>query len=154
MPKVCLIFSLEFECEMSSDEAGYIGDYRSSLVPRDDGSDLFRRISLAVFEAIIEDWTAESLELYQATAAPVAVRQLPDDTIEIGSALQYQLQGQLVGGSTRNYVPPSSVREFLSLAVSGSRVLEDETVLCRVVWVSSGEVAEALFSLLPETHSA
>ena len=139
---------------MSTDEAGYIGDYRSSLVPHDDGSDLFRRISLAVFEAIIEDWTAESLALYQATAAPVAIRQLPDDTIESGSALQYQLQGQLVGGNARNSLPPPSVREFLCLAVSGSRVLEDETALCRVVWVASGEVAEPVFSLLPETRSA
>ena len=139
---------------MSIDEAGYIGDYRNSLVPKDDGTDLFRRISLAVFEAMIEDWTAESLALYQATAAYVSVRQLPDDTIESGSSLQNQLEAQLVGGSARNLLQPPSVREFLTLVVSGSRVLEGETALCRVVWVSSGEVAEPLFSLLPEAQSA
>lgn len=140
---------------MSADEAGYIGDYRSSLVPSDDGSDVFRRVSQAIFEAIIEDWTAESLALYQATAAPVAIRQLPDETIESGSARQNQLQGQLVGGrGGLNSLQPPSVREFLSLAVSGSRVMEAETALCRVVWVSSGEVAEPVFSLLPETQPA
>ena len=139
---------------MSTDEAGYIGDYRSSLIPQDDGSDVFRRVSQAIFEAIIEDWTAESLALYQATAAPVAIRQLPDDTIESGSPRQNRLQGQLVGGSAWNSLQPPGVREFLSLAVSGSRVLEDETALCRVVWVSSGEVAEPVFSLLPETQPA
>ena len=139
---------------MSTDEAGHIGDYRNSLVPSDDGSDLFRRVSQAIFEAIVEDWTAESLALYQATAAPVAIRQLPDDTIESGSSLQYQAKVQLVGGSAGNLHQPLSVQGFLSLAVSGSRVLEDETALCRVVWVSSGEVAEPVFSLLPETRSA
>ena len=121
-----------------------------SGVAADDGVELLRLISQAVFGAMMEDWTAESLEQYWAAEGPVATRWLPDDTIASGTPLQRQLMRQLAGGGSLEMFPLTGLTKFLSLAVSGSRVLEDETAFCRVAWVSSGEVAEPVFSLAHE----
>ncbi|MDE2959449.1 MAG: hypothetical protein OXU28_05285 [Chloroflexota bacterium] len=134
---------------MSIREAGHPGRLRD--IPAGDGTDLFRQISQAVFGAIVEDWTAESLELYRTTQGTMPLHVLPDDTIEKGSRLENQMIDQLAGGHLRPAETPAGVRDYLFLAVSGSKVLEDESALCRVVWVSSGEVAEPVFTLLPQT---
>ena len=117
--------------------------------PDDSGERLLRLISQANFDAIMEDWTAESLGLYRASGEAVVTQRLPDDTIERGSALESRLLGALAGaGRFPLDRLPASVRGFLSLAVSGSRVLEEETAFCRVVWVANGEVAEPVFAPL------
>ena len=98
---------------------------------------------------MIEDWTIESLEQYQVTEGAVAIRNLPDDTIGDESERKYQLMGQLAGGRDILFRMSDSVLDFLSLAVRGSKVLEDDTAFCRVAWVANGEVAEPVLSLLP-----
>ena len=117
----------------------------------DSGDRLLRLISQGTFDAMIEDWTAESLERYRASEGPVAVRRLPDDTVGRGSPLEGQLMQVLAGEEYPVEGLAASVRDFLSLAVSGSKVLEDETAFCQVTWVASGEVAEPVFVFSDET---
>ena len=129
---------------MGDGEAVYSDEVRGA--PADAGAELLRLISQAVFGAMVEDWTVESLELYRASEEIIAVRELPDDTIGRGSMLERQLMQWLAGEEYPVDGLAASVRDFLSLAVSGSRVLEDEAVFCRVVWASRGEVAEPVFT--------
>ena len=134
---------------MSTGEVGCLAGL--SGVAADEGVELLRLISQAVFGAMMEDWTNESLTLYQTTGGTMPLRVLPDDTIGRGSQLESQLVDQLAGGHRLPAETPAIVRGYLSLAVSGSKVLEDESALCRVVWVSNGEVAEPVFTLLLRT---
>lgn len=129
---------------MSSGDVGYPRE--SCGAPANPGAELLRLISQAVLGAMVEDWTVESLELYRASEEIIAVRELPDDTIGRGSMLERQLMQWLAGEEYPVDGLAASVRDFLSLAVSGSRVLEDEAVFCRVVWVSRGGVAEPVFT--------
>ena len=131
---------------MSVGETGLFDELLDA--PDDSGERLLRLIGQANFDALIEDWTMESLELYRASEGPVAARRLPDETIERGSPLESQLMQVLAGAGLPVDGLAASVRDFLSLAVSGSRVLEDETAFCRVVWVANGEVAEPVFAPL------
>ena len=128
---------------MSVDEAGLFDDLLGA--PDDSGERLLRLIGRANFDAIIEDWTAESRGQYRAVEGPVPIRQLPDDTIGRGSPFESQLMQALAGDRYPVDGLAGGVREFLSLVVSGSRVLEDETAFCRVVWVADGEIAEPVF---------
>ena len=116
--------------------------------PDDSGERVLRLISQANFDALIEDWTMESLDLYRASEGPVAVRRLPDKTIERGSPLESQLMQVLAGAGRPVDGLAASVRDFLSLVVSGTRVLEDETAFCRVVWVADGAAADPVFAPL------
>ena len=129
---------------MSDGEAGYSDELRGAAA--DSGDGILRLIGRAVSGALVEDWTIESLELYRASEEIIAVRELPDDTIGRGSMLERQVMQWLAGEEYPVDGLAASVRDFLSLAVSGSRVLEDEAVFCRVVWVSRGEVAEPVFA--------
>jgi hypothetical protein len=129
---------------MSDGEAGYSCELRRSHA--DVGAEVMRLIGGAVLGAMVEDWTVESLELYRAFEGPGAPRQLPDDTIGRESPLERELVQWLAGEQYPVDGLAASVRDFLSLVVSGSRVLEDEAVFCRVVWVSRGEVAEPVFT--------
>ena len=130
---------------MSSGDVGYPRE--SCGAPANPGAELLRLISQAVLGAMIEDWTVESLELYRAFEGPGAPRQLPDDTIGRESPLERELVQWLAGEQYPVDGLAASVRDFLSLVVSGSRVLEDKTAFCRVVWVSRGDVAEPVFVL-------
>ena len=134
---------------MSIGEAGYSGGSRGARA--DDGAELLRLISQAVFGALIEDWTVESVEFYRAFEGIVAARQLPDDTIEPGSATELRLVQWLGGEQHPLERLDAGVRDFLALVVSGSSALEEETAFCRVVWVKRAEVAEPVFSL-PAEH--
>ena len=129
---------------MSDGEAGYSDELRGAAA--DSGDGILRLIGRAVSGALVEDWTIESLELYRASEEIIAVRELPDDTIGRGSMLERQVMQWLAGEEYPVDGLAASVRDFLSLAVSGSRALEDEAVFCRVVWVSRGEVAEPVFT--------
>ena len=93
----------------------------------------------------MEDRIAESLALYAEVGPGTSVRELPDDSILVSSPLQHQLMLQLAGAGHSLEDLSDIVRDFLALVVSGTRVLEDETVLCRVVWVSRGAVADPVF---------
>ena len=130
---------------MSDGEAGYSCELRRS--PADVAAEVMRLIGGAVLGAMVEDWTVESLELYRAFEGPGAPRQLPDDTIGRESPLERELVQWLAGEQYPVDGLAASVRDFLSLVVSGSRVLEDRTAFCRVVWVSRGDVAEPVFVL-------
>jgi hypothetical protein len=130
---------------MSDGEAGYSCELRRSHA--DVGAEVMRLIGGAVLGAMVEDWTVESLELYRAFEGPGAPRQLPDDTIGRESPLERELVQWLAGEQYPVDGLAASVRDFLSLVVSGSRVLEDKTAFCRVVWVSRGDVAEPVFVL-------
>ena len=134
---------------MSDGEANYSYELRGALT--DSGDGILRLIGRAVSGALIEDWTVESLELYRASEGAIAARELPDDTIGRGSLLELQLMQWLVGASYPVDGLAARVKDFLFLTVSGSRVLEDETAFCRVVWVSRGEVAEPVFARKSET---
>ena len=129
---------------MSDGEAVYSDELRGAAA--DSGDGILRLIGRAVSGALVEDWTIESLELYRASEEIIAVRELPDDTIGRGSMLERQVMQWLAGEEYPVDGLAASVRDFLSLAVSGSRVLEDEAVFCRVVWASRGEVAEPVFT--------
>ena len=129
---------------MSDGEAGYSDELRGAAA--DSGDGILRLIGRAISGALVEDWTIESLELYRASEEIIAVRELPDDTIGRGSMLERQVMQWLAGEEYPVDGLAASVRDFLSLAVSGSRVLEDEAVFCRVVWASRGEVAEPVFT--------
>ncbi len=131
---------------MSVGETGLFDELLDA--PDDSGERLLRLISQANFDAMIEDWTMESLELYRASEGAVVTRRLPDDTIERGSPFESRLVQALAGAGRPLDGLAASVRGFLSLAVSGSRALEDETAFCRVVWVANGEVAEPVFAPL------
>ena len=133
---------------MSIGEAGYPGELCGDQ--SDAGVGLMRLISQAVLGAMIEDWAVESMELYRASEEIVATRQLPDDTIEPGSEPERLLMEWLAGDQHLLDALAPSVRDFLSLVVSGSRVLEEETAFCRVVWVSRGGGAEPVFYLPAE----
>ena len=133
---------------MSIGEAGYSRGSRGASA--DDGAELLRLIGQAVFGALIEDWTIESVEMYRASEGMVAARQLPDDTIETGSATELRLMQWLGGEQHPLERLDASVRDFLALVVSGSSALEEETAFCRVVWVKRAEVAEPVFSLPAE----
>ena len=129
--------------------AGEIGLFDELLdAPDDSGERLLRLMGRANFDALIEDWTIESMELYRASEGSVLTRRLPDETIGRGTPSEIQLMQALAGAGRPLDGLPASVRGFLSLAVSGSRVLEDETAFCRVVWVADGEVAEPVFTPL------
>ena len=128
---------------MSDGEAGYSDELRGAAA--DSGDGILRLIGRAVSGALVEDWTIKSLELYRAVEGPVPIRQLPDDTIGRGSPFESQLMQALAGDRYPVDGLAGGVREFLSLVVSGSRVLEDETAFCRVVWVADGEIAEPVF---------
>ena len=80
---------------MSIEEAGYAGESRGG--PADAGDGLLRLISQAVLGAMIEDWTAESVARYRASEEKIAARELPDDTITSGSALERRLMHWLAG---------------------------------------------------------
>ncbi len=96
---------------------------------------------------MVEDWTAESLERYCKTGKGLPVRELPDDSISAGSVLQIQFMRQLAGETHPLDDLSGVVRDFLALAVSGTSILEDETVSCRVVWMDRGAVADPVFVL-------
>ena len=96
---------------------------------------------------MVEDWTAESLVLYRETSLEASVWELPDDSITEGSALQRQLMQQLAGTDYPLDELSDIVKDFLALVVSGTRVLEDETVFCRVGWVSGDGLANPVFVL-------
>ena len=132
--------------EMSVGETGLFDELPDA--PDDSGERLLRLISQANFDALIEDWTIESMELHRVSEGSVAARRLPDETIGMGSPSESQLMQALAGAGHPVDGLAASVRGFLSLAVSGSRVLEDETAFCRVVWVANGEVAEPVFAPL------
>ena len=108
---------------------------------------LLRLIGRAVLDAMVEDWTAESLERFSTAGQGLLVRELPDDSISAGSVLQIRLMQQLAAVSHPLEDLSGVVRDFLALAVSGPRVLEDETISCRVVWVGRGAVADPVFVL-------
>ena len=130
---------------MNIGETGFPEELRDT--PAGAGAALLHLIGQAVLAAMIEDWTVESVEGYRASGGIVADRQLPDDTIEPGSATQRRLMQWLAGELYPVDYLAASVRDFLSLTVSGSGVLEEETALCRVVWVRRGEIAEPVFFL-------
>ena len=113
----------------------------------DSVSALLQLFGDAVQRAMLEDWEAESLELYREMELRAPVRGLPDDSILAGSPLQLRLMGQLAGAGYTLGELSDVVRDFLALMVSGTVVLEDETVLTRVFWVSRGEVADPVFVL-------
>ena len=96
---------------------------------------------------MVGDWTAESLERYWTTGQGLPVRELPDDSISAGSVLQIRLMQQLAEVAHPLEDLSDVVRNFFALAVSGTRVLEDETISCRVVWASRGAVADPVFVL-------
>ena len=104
-------------------------------------------IGKGVLGAMVEDWTAESLERYWTTGQGLPVRELPDDSISAGSVLQIRLMQQLAEVAHPLEDLSGVVRDFFALAVSGTRVLEDETISCRVVWASRGAVADPVFVL-------
>ena len=131
---------------------GGIGHLDELSGASDDSADqLLRLIGKATFAAMIEDWTAESLELLRASEGFAVVRRLPDDTIRTGSPLESRLMQALAGEACPLEGLAGRVRDFLSLAVSGTKVLEDETAFCQVAWVASGEVADPVFALSDET---
>lgn len=130
---------------MSIGGTGYLDELSDAS---DDSADrLLRLIGKATFEAMIEDWTAESLELLRASEGLAVVRHLPDDTIRSGSPLESRLMQALAGEEYPLEGLPASVRDFLTLAVAGTKVLEDETAFCEVAWVASGELAEPVFAV-------
>ena len=123
----------------------------SSTGGREPGDDpvpaLLQLIGKAVLGAMVEDWTTESLERYWTTGQGLSVRELPDDSISAGSVLQMQFMQQLAGETHPLDGLSAVVTDFLTLAVSGTRVLEDETVSCRVVWMDRGAVSDPVFVL-------
>ena len=125
------------ECEFNSEGvSGSAGDSVSSLL---------RLIGRAVEVALVEDWTAESLAQYQATRRGLPVLELPSDSIPPGSVLEKSLMQQLVGPAHSLGELPGNVRDFVASMVSGTKVWEEEGLSCRVVWVSSGQVADPVF---------
>ena len=108
---------------------------------------LLQLIGKGVLGAMVEDWAAESLEQYWTTGQGLPVRELPDDSISAGSVLQVRLMQQLAEVAHPLEDLSGVVRDFLALAVSGTRVFEDETVSCRVVWALRGAVADPVFVL-------
>ena len=131
----------EFESCIESSTGGHPG------AGGDPSSALLQLIGKAVLGAMLEDWTSESLALYREAGQGLPVRGLPNDSISAGSAMERQLMQQLAGGAYPLEELSDIVRDFLVLVVSGARVLEDETALCQVVWVSRGEVADPVFVL-------
>ena len=131
--------------KMSDRECG------SSVGGREPGEDtvpgLRQLMGKAVLRAMVEDWTVESLERYLRTGQGLPVRELPDDSISEGSVLQIRLMRQLAGFPYPLEDLSRVVRDFFALAVSGTRVLEDETISYRVVWASRGAVADPVFVL-------
>ena len=126
-------------------------EFGSSAGGREPGDDPtlgpLQLIGKGVLGAMVEDWTAESLERYWTTGQGLPVRELPDDSISAGSVLQIRLMQQLAEVVHPLEDLSDVVRDFFALAVSGTRVLEDETVSCRVVWASRGAVADPVFVL-------
>ena len=126
-------------------------EFDSSAGGRAPGDDpmlgLLQLIGKAVLGAMVEDRTAESLDRYRRTRQGLPVRELPDDSISAGSVLQIRLMQQLAEVAHPLDDLSGVVRNFLALAVSGTRVLEDETISCRVVWASRGAVADPVFVL-------
>ena len=126
-------------------------EFESSPGGREPGDDpvpgLLQLIGKAVLVAMVEDWTAESLERLRTTGQGLPVRELPDDSISAGSVLQLRLMQQLAEVAHPLDDLSGAVRDFFALAVSGTRVLEDETISCRVVWASRGAVADPVFVL-------
>ena len=110
-------------------------------------SNVLRLFSEAIQGALVEDWTAQSLQLYQGTGKGLLVRGLPDDSIPPHSALERQLAQQLAGEGHPLDELSYFFRNFLALVVSGTRVLEDETAFRRLAWVARGEVADPVFVL-------
>ena len=125
----------------------YDGPEGGAPGPAEDPGGVLHLIGRAVELAMYEDWTGESLRSYNRMPPAFGMRSLPDDTITAGSALERRLIQRLAGGGHRVDELSGSVRGFLALVVSGTRILEDETPCCQVVWVSRGEVAEPVFVL-------
>ena len=131
---------------MSSREFGFPGGGgRGSRGDR--LSALLELVGREIETAMLEDRRAELLELALLSGSGVPVRELPDGSILAGSPLQRRLMQQLAGTELSLDELPDVVRDFFAVVVSGARVGEDETVLCRVVWVSRGEVADPVFVL-------
>ena len=126
-------------------------EFGASAGGREPGEDtvpgLRQLMGRAVLRAMVEDWTVESLERYLRTGQGLPVRELPDDSISEGSVLQIRLMQQLAEFADPLEDLSGVVRDFFALAVSGTRVLEDETISCRVVWASRGAVADPVFVL-------
>ena len=151
---VCVRFPLgqlrsAVDVEMSIMEPDFRYDEPGGGVPgpAEDPWGVLRLIGRAVGNAMYEDWAGESLVSYNRRGPFRGMRSLPDDWIRVGSALEGRLMQRLVGGDDRVDWLSASVRGFLSLVVSGTRVLEDETPCCQVVWVSRGGLAEPVFVL-------
>ena len=138
-------YGLVIESKMSNRE------FESSAGGREPGDDpmpgLLQLIGKGVLGAMVEDWTAESLKRYRRTGQGLPVRELPDDSISAGSVLQIRLMQQLAEVAHPLDDLSGVVRDFFALAVSGTRVLEDETISCGVVWASRGAVADPVFVL-------
>lgn len=134
---------------MGIGQTGYWNDFSGAW---DDSPDLLLySIGMVIRDAINEDRIAEFLEILRASEGLAVARRLPDDTIRRGAPLESRLMQALAGGSYPLEGLAASVRDFLALAVSGTKVLEDETAFCLVTWVASGEVAEPVFTLSDET---
>ena len=113
--------------------------------PENGVSSLLRLIGRAVVEAMVEDWTTESLEQYQAARRGLPVLELPNSSVLPGSVLEKRLMQQLVGSAHSLGELPGSVRGFVASVVSGTRVSEDEATSSRVVWVSRENVSNPVF---------
>ncbi len=96
---------------------------------------------------MLEDWTAESLALFRQTGRGLPVRELPDEGLSAVADMERRVMQQLAGASYPLDELSNIVSEFLARMVSGTKVLEDETVSCRVVWISRGEMADPMFVL-------
>ena len=134
---------LVIESKMSNREFEFPrGGLGGDLIPG-----ILQLVGKGVLGAMVEDWTAESLERYWTTGQGLPVRELPDNSISAGSVLQIRLMQQLAEVAHPLEDLSGVVRDFLALAVSGTRVIEDETVSCRVVWALRGAVADPVFVL-------
>ena len=138
--------SREFEFDFGVPAGGGSGP------PGDPTPTLLELFGKAILGAMLEDWEAESLELYRESGMEVSVRELPDDSILARSPLQLRLMQQLAGAGHALDELSDVVRDFLGVVVSGTRVLEDEMALCRVVWVSRGELADPVFVLTEDVR--
>ena len=134
---------LVIESKMSNREfESSLGGLGGDFIPG-----ILQLIGKGVLGAMVEDWTAESLEQFWRTGQGLPVRDLPDNSISAGSVLQIRLMQQLAEVAHPLDDLSGAVRDFFALAVSGTRVIEDETVSCRVVWALRGAVADPVFVL-------
>ena len=127
-------------------------EFESSAGGRAPGDDpvpgLLQLMGKAVLGAMLADWVAESMALVLwRDRQGLSVWDLPDALIPSRSLSQVRLMQQLAGVSHPLDGLSGVVRDFFALAVSGTRVIEDEIVSCRVVWASRGAVADPIFVL-------